>query len=302
MAEPIHMQYRKIPWLFFLRAPLYAFWGRSKIFEGKQSIPPITLRLDGFEINRAHLSQFNKICHIKSCDEISLIYPITLVFPFFQRILSLRQAPLSMFNVLGKGLKIIQHRQIGLDEVLDIFCEISCVRIVSKGLETDLSAVIKVAGETVWTATETFFYQGDFGEADMNVENTVFEPIPEAGVIARCFLPGRNGFCFARISGDGNGIHYSKLYARLLGFERDFAQPFLILGKAMNQLMNPKNINAVSLDVEFKGQFYYERYVTIKSVETNGRHRFDIYSEGNDRPCIKGILKDSGFKMVESSC
>ena len=295
MAEPIHMQYRKIPRLFFLQAPFHAFWGRSKVFQGKQSIPPITVKLDGFEVNRTHLSQFNKICHTEKSDEISIVYPITLVFQFFQRILSLKQAPLSMFSVLGKGLKIIQYRRISLDDVLDIFCEISCVRVVSKGLETYLSAVIRVAGERVWTATETFFYQGDFGKADLNADITVYEPIPEARKIARWFLPGRNGFCFARISGDGNGIHYSKLYARLFGFERDFAQPFLILGKTVNQLMKPKNTNSVSLDVEFKGPVFYKRNVTIKSVKTNSRNRFDIYSQGNDRPCIKGILMNSGF-------
>ena len=281
-----------MPPLFFLRAPLYAFWGRSKVFRGKESIPPITVKLDGMEINRAHLSRFNKICNIKNRDEISLIYPITLVFPFFQRILSLKQAPLSMFNVLGKHLKIIQYRQIGLDEALDIFCEISCVKIVSKGLEIDLSAVIKVAGETVWTATETFFYRGYFEETYTNDEKTAFEAIPDAKVIAKWFLPGGNGFRFARISGDGNGIHYSKFYARLLGFERDFAQPFLILGNAINHLMNNEKNNTTSLYVAFKGQFYYERNVTIKGMKTNSRNRFDIYSEGNDRPCINGILND----------
>jgi hypothetical protein len=174
-----------------------------------------------------------------------------------------------MFSVLGKGLKIIQYRRISLDDVLDIFCEISCVRVVSKGLETNLSAVIRIAGERVWTATETFFYQGDFGKADLNADNTVYEPIPEARKIARWFLSGRNGFWFARISGDGNGIHYSKLYARLFGFERDFAQPFLILEKTVNQLTEPENTNSVSLDVEFKGPVYYKRNVTIKSVGKN---------------------------------
>lgn len=295
MADAIHIQYEKMPSLFFLRTVLYGIWGRSRSFLGKESIPTISVKLEGLAIDRGHLSRFNKICNIKNPGEISLIYPITLVFPFFQRILSLKQAPLSLFNVLGKQLKITQHGQIDLDDALDIFCEISSVRMVPKGLEVDLSGVIEVAGERVWTATETFFYQGNFGEADMNPGYTAYEPIPNAKVIARWFLSGKNGFRFARVSGDGNGIHYSKLYARFLGFERDFAQPFLILGNTLDQL-NPKPINAVSLDVEFKGQLYYEREVTIKGVKAEGRHRFDIYSQGNNRPCIKGILKDSGFK------
>jgi len=300
MTKPVHLQYKKKPLLFFLRAPFYAFWGRSKVFHGKESIPPITVKMDGLKVNKVHLSRFNKICNIKDRHEISLIYPITLVFPFFQRILSLKQAPLSLFNVLGKRLKINRYRQIDLDETLDIFCEISCIRIVSKGLEVDLSAIINVAGEIVWTATETFFYRGDFGKPDANVANAVFESIPDAKILARWFLSGGNGFRFARISGDGNGIHYSRLYARFFGFKRDFAQPFLILGNTINRLENNGNTNATFLDVAFKGQFYYEKDVTIKGMKMNGRSRFDIYSEGNDRPCMKGLLYNQDFNIVMS--
>lgn len=292
MKTAIHLQYKKMPRLLYLRAPLYAFWGKSKCFGGKDSIPPITVKLDGLEINPAHLSRYNEICDIETHDQITLLYPLTLVFPIFQKILSLKQAPLSLYQVLGKRLKISQHRQISLDDRLDIFCEISGLRIVSKGLEIDLSAAIEVAGEMAWTATETFIYRGDFGEIDADAEKPSFKAIPDAKEMARWFLPGGNGFRFARISGDGNGIHYSKRYARLLGFERDFAQPFLILGNALNHLLSYEKPYPVSLRAIFKGQFYYQRYVTLRGVKKGGRNRFDIYSEGNDRPCISGMLND----------
>ncbi|HPQ44743.1 MAG TPA: hypothetical protein PKZ42_11010 [Syntrophales bacterium] len=292
MTGAIHVQYKKIPSLFFLRVPLYALWGKTKHFNGKESIPPISAAMTGLKINRKHLSRFNKICTINNSDEISLIYPITLVFPLFQRILSLKQAPLSMFNVLGKNLKITQYRNFGFEENFDIFCEISSIRIVSKGLELDLSAVIQIAEETVWTATETFFYRGQFGEPDKNLEKDAFESISDAKILAEWFLPSGNGFGFARISGDGNGIHYSKFYARLFGFERDFAQPFLILGNTLKYLNHSEINGTISLSVAFKGQFYYDKNVTIKGVETNGRNRFDIYSDGNDNPCMSGILNN----------
>lgn len=290
MTEAIDLQFRKMPSLTFLKAPLYAFWGKSKNFNGKESIPPISARLTAMGINRKHLSRFNKVCNMEYGDEISLIYPITLAFPLFQRILSLKQAPLSMFNVLGKNLRITQYRKMGIDEIFDILCEISSIRIAPKGLEADLSAVIETAGKPVWTATETFFYRGYFGEPDTDNESSEFESIPDAKNIAEWFLQSGNGFRFARISGDGNGIHYSKLYARLFGFERDFAQPFLILGNTLKYLMKGKNDGAISLSVAFKGQFYYDKTVTIKGVDGNDRIRFDIYSEGNDRPCMSGAL------------
>lgn len=291
MKPAIILNYKKIPMLFFLRAPFYGLWGQSSVFQGKESIPAISVSVEGMKIDKAHLSGFNEICDVTDRDEISLIYPITLVFPFFQKILSMKQAPLSMFNTLGKHLKISRYRQIGVDESLDIVCEISDLHLVPKGLELVLNAVIKAAGEVVWTATETFFYRGDFGDPDTNVENIAFEPIPHAKVIAKWFLPGGNGFRFARISGDGNGIHYSKLYARLFGFKRDFAQPFLILGSAIRHVIDNDDRNVpISLSVAIKGQFYYEKDVVIKGAQMHGANRFDIYSQGNERPCMSGIV------------
>lgn len=290
MTEAIHLQYKKIPALFFLKVPIYAWLGKSKGFDGKASIPPISAAMTGMKIRRRHLSRFNKICKINAIDEISLIYPMTLVFPLFQRILSLKQAPLSMFDVLGKNLKITQYRRIEIEDVFDIYCEIAGIRVVSKGLELDLSAVIKSGGHPVWTAMETFFYRGDFGEPDKDMENEVFEPIPDEKTIAEWFLHSGNGFRFARISGDGNGIHYSKLYARLFGFKRDFAQPFLILGTSLKYLCNNQKDGTRSLSVAFKGQFYYNKNITIKGAEIDGRNRFDLYVDGNDRPCMMGVL------------
>jgi hypothetical protein len=34
-------------------------------------------------------------------------------------------------------------------------------------------------------------------------------------------------------TGDSNGIHYNTKYARMLGFERDFAQPMFVLPKTL---------------------------------------------------------------------
>ena len=178
-----------------------------------------------------------------------------------------------------------------MDEILDIRCELVRYRIREKGLEIDISSVIEAAGEPVWENIQTYYYRGKFGAMDASYEPPEFEPIPEADVVAAWFLPAGMGLSFAAVSGDGNGIHYSKLYARMFGFERDFAQPLLVLAGSVERLLNAGYDNAVSLDVALKGPFYYESNITLKKVFINNATRFDIYCEENPRPCIEGKLR-----------
>ncbi len=297
MPPAIELHYKKRSSLDFYTAPLLAFWGKSKTFEGVDTIPEISTHFSGFHVDCKHLDRFNTICNIEYSQSISPIYPMTLIFVYFQRILSLKQAPLSMYKVLGKRIQIRQLKPINPDENFDIHCKINDIRVVEKGLELDLKAALLSNDETIWTVVETFFYKGKFGEITPNTEPNIFEPISEIQDIASWFLPEGIGYKFAKISGDGNPIHHMKRYAKVFGFERDFAQPFLILGQALGQIMeqiigqptDTKTNHPISLDIELKGQCYYNRQITVKG-DTENKARFDIYCQGNERPCMVGKL------------
>jgi hypothetical protein len=293
MNSTVNLYFNERPTLFynFFHASMSVFFRKNKKTFSESQTPLISTRLNNFCIDPKHLSEFNRTCDISDTKELSLIYPLTLIFPFFQRMLTLKQAPLSVFNVLGKRLQIVQHRKIGVDEKLDIQCKITGSKIIPKGLELYLSGIIQIAGKIAWEVTETFFYPGNFDKADPTYEPPQFELIDDTKNTTKWFLPEGLGFRFAKISGDANGIHYLKIYARMLGFERDFAQPFLVLGTSINLISNINMAEAVSLDVAFKGQFYYKRNVIIKSISKKDAHRFDIYSEENDLPCMNGLLR-----------
>ena len=50
------------------------------------------------------------------------------------------------------------------------------------------------------------------------------------------------------------------------------------------------------VDLLYKGQMYYESELMLKHIKKEGTHRFDLYCEGNDRPCICGGIKSTGKK------
>lgn len=289
MASDIKLEFNKKPSLFFYLSPLIALLRKSRTFQGIDTIPQISTRFLNTTIDPDHPARFNRLCSIEPPDAISPVYPITLVFVFFQYMLSLKQAPLSIFRVLGKRLRINQARTLQKEEGCDIHCRVADAKTIEKGLELDLEARIVAGNELVWSAVETFFYRGSFGEITQGRVKEKRRPLSDPQNVTSWFLPKGTGYQFAKISGDGNGLHYSKHYARLFGFERDFAQPFLIIGQALGAMADLPADSSISLDVEFKGQCYYKREISIKA-EVDDPHRFDIYCQGNERPCMSAQI------------
>lgn len=270
---------------------LVALLGRNATFDAGKPFPRITARQSGIALNKNSLAQFNRFCGINNSDTLSVIYPSTMIYPLIQRILAQRAAPLSLFTVLNSRMQVTQHRWIGADETLDIFCEIAGHRLREKGLEMDILSTVKIAGVPVWENIQTFYYRGKFGEADPTYIPPQFDTLPATADKASWFLPEDTGHSFARISGDGNPIHYWRAYARLLGFKRDFAQPLMVLGSSLGRLLDDNDKNAVMLDIALKAPVYYESNIILKSALVNDVKRFDIYCAEGTLPCISGKVK-----------
>jgi hypothetical protein len=283
--------------LYFKKRPLMAvtalvaLLGRNATFDAGKPFPRITARQDGIALNKNTLAQFNRFCDINNRDILSVVYPFTMIYPLIQRILAQRAAPLSLFVVLNNRMQVTQHRGIGADETLDLFCEIAGHRLREKGLEMDILSTVKIAGVPVWENIQTFYYRGKFGKPDPAYIPPQFAPLPAAADKASWFLPEGAGRSFARVSGDGNPLHYWKAYARLLGFQRDFAQPLMVLGSALGRLLDAQDKSAVMLDIALKAPVYYENNIVLKSALINDSKRFDIYCAEDPLPCISGKFK-----------
>lgn len=287
--ESIVLNFNKRPSLY--ATVFHALLGRSSEFRADKPLPKITVRQPGITIDGKNLFEFNKICKINTGSEIPITYPFCLVYPLTQRLLARKEAPLSLFQVLNSRMRILQHRPISSGEKLDISCTSSGIRLREKGLEMDVECTLKSAAETVWENTQTFYYRGNFGPPDTNYTPPQFPPIPEAPESARWFLGGGIGWRFSRISGDGNPIHYSRIYARLLGFRRDFVQPLVLIGSSLQHLLTNDGHGPLALDIALKAPVYYENNIILKTACSGDSLRFDICVEGNPLPCICGLLK-----------
>ncbi len=287
MSESIKLDLKRRP--SSLYSLFNGFRWRDTRFESLELFPEVEVAWNGVKIDRKHLSSYVEVCGLKKNDNVPMLYPFTLVYPLNMKIASQKEMPFSMFGMLNVRNSTIVHRQMVPDDRLDIRSRLADVRIAPKGLEFDMASMITVDNEPVWENTAVFYVRGKFGEST-EFKSPKPEPIPQAPIVDQWRLQEKHGFRFAGIIGDGNGIHYSKRYARLLGFKRDFAQPMMVLPGCLERLPKVPSANPLQVDLYYKGQLYYGNTLTIKGITTNGGLRFDLHCQGDDRPCICGKI------------
>jgi hypothetical protein len=113
----------------------------------------------------------------------------------------------------------------------------------------------------------------------------------DAPVIKEWYLPAKDRFRFARVSGDTNGLHYGTFYARMQGFKRDFARPIRSVAQCVSSLPGVGRGSASRLDFFLKGPVYYESTRVLKNIKKKNSDRFDLYSKNTAKPCISGELR-----------
>lgn len=273
---------------------LYTLWkafrSRKNSYVKDKGMPAIRVTRSGFKINTQHLKKFHDLCGTRPSPYLPILYPFALMYPYIMRMLGRREMPISMFKILNTRNSITMHRGIRADETLDLDCHTAVLRIIPKGLEIDVASEVSVEHDTVWENLTTYFLPGMFGQSEPAYIPPKLEPLANAPILNEWFLPAQDRFRFARISGDTNGIHYVPVYARMLGFQRDFAQPIRVVAKCVDCLPELRAEKPLRLVFALKGPVYYESKLILRSITSDNMSRFDLYREHSERPCICGTL------------
>lgn len=244
-------------------------------------------------IEREHLRAFNAACHVRRAQEVPILYPMTLVYPPLLRLLSSGAAPMPLFFALNTKLSVRQSAALAEGDRLDIDLAAADVRQVDKGLELDVQASVRRGPDLVWESLLTFYYRGRFDDVARSAASDALPEIAAAGAQHEWDIPAKGGFRFGRLCGDTNPLHYGKAYAKAFGFERDFAQPLLVLGQALSRLAGPQPGLPARLDARLKAPVYYERELKMLVAQIPQGIRFDVYCNPNSRPSICAVWNES---------
>ena len=277
---------------------------RGKSRSSSLHIPEHGLRLKSIPLDQALLSRYREVCEIEASSGVPVLFPQVLVSALQLALLSDRKFPLSLLGAIHRRNNITQYQKIDPYQSVDLEVKLGSKRVLEKGMEIDVLNTVEQSGVRVWESITTIYVRGVFSGAaepaaesttDMkNLQRESLEPV------AQWHLSRHKGKQYARITGDFNPIHISKMAAKLFGFERDLIHGLCVFAtaldrveetsvKTMNHILEAGNTK-IQVAVEFKGPNYLDSDLGLYSQVDEEGTRMDLYCADNERPTLQALV------------
>ncbi|GIF76412.1 MaoC/PaaZ C-terminal domain-containing protein [Asanoa siamensis] len=211
-----------------------------------QVLPDVELVLRGVEVDRSRLADYDRVCEFRLTDRLPVTFPHVLATPLAMRLMTSADFPYPVVGLVHVANKITQLRPLDANERLDLSVRAVDLRPHERGRQFDVVAVATVDGEEVWRDVSTYLRRGRTPD---KAPKTAQDVPPPASATWR--VTPRIGVDYARVSGDRNPIHTSRLGARLFGFPRPIAHGMWSKARCL-AAMEGRLPDAYTVEVAFK--------------------------------------------------
>jgi acyl dehydratase len=194
-----------------------------------------TLLVRGVEVETERLSAYNRVCGFRLSDTVPPTYPHVLAFPLSMRLMTEPSFPYPVVGLIHVANAIRQTRPISIGEALDISVRATDLRPHERGTQFDIVATASVGDVEVWRDVSTYLRKSK-APATATVPSTGPAAPPE-GDPTVTWRPTREvGTQYARVSGDRNPIHTSRVGARAFGFPGPIAHGMWTMARCLSTL------------------------------------------------------------------
>lgn len=272
---------RPSPLAFMVRA-----FHRTPGLRRAGGFPAVRTTWRGHVVDRDHLADFLELTGLPQGRGWPVLYPHVFGFPLVMAAVTHRAFPLALWGALQIRNHLHLRRTVDPTERLDLETAVVDQRILEKGAEADLRTTVRASGEVVWEGLTTFYYRGRHGTPGAPSPLALAPEVGDAEV-ARWRMARGPGRRFARLTGDYNPVHWSRLYARAFGFPRAFHHPQLAVGQCLARLAAPGEAPQ-TLDVWLKGPVPYDSDVRLHARQGTDGTTFGLFAGEERRPAIVG--------------
>ncbi|WP_091107760.1 MaoC/PaaZ C-terminal domain-containing protein [Micromonospora citrea] len=247
-------------------------------------VPAVELSVAGAAVDRAHLADYDRVCGFRLTDQLPATYPHVMGFPLALRLMTAPEFPIPLTGVVHVGNRITVHRPVSADETLDFRAYAEHLRPHDRGRQVDVVLVGSVDGEEVWRGVSTYLGRERTPGGERR-RDPGERPAAPAGS-ARWRVEPRVGTDYARVSGDHNPIHTSRLGARLFGFPRPIAHGMWSKARCLAALEN-RLPDAYTVEVAFKLPVPLPGTVSFARLPDGGFALHDL----RGRPHLVGLVR-----------
>ncbi|MEO3745108.1 MaoC/PaaZ C-terminal domain-containing protein [Plantactinospora sp. B5E13] len=211
-------------------------------------LPDVELVVRGVTVDRDHLAGYDRVCGFRLADVLPPTYPHVLAFPLALRLMTAPEFPFPLVGLVHVANRITTHRPVDAAEPLDLSVRAVDLRPHSRGRQFDVLCTASVGAEVVWRGVSTYLRRERVA-AERARRDPADRPTPPAPTAVWRVGAGI-GRDYARVSGDHNPIHTSRLAARLFGFPRPIAHGMWSKARCLAALAN-RLPDAYVVDVDF---------------------------------------------------
>ncbi|MBE1485913.1 MaoC/PaaZ C-terminal domain-containing protein [Plantactinospora soyae] len=255
-------------------------------------LPDQELVVRGVTVDRDHLTGYDQVCGFRLADALPPTYPHVLAFPLALRLMSAPEFPLPLVGLVHVANRITVHRRIDAAEPLDLSVRAVDLRPHDRGRQFDVLCTASVGTEVVWRGVSTYLRRERGGTESARPEHGAAAdgrreageqrtpPVPSA--LWR--VPSRVGRDYARVSGDRNPIHTSRIAARLFGFPGPIAHGMWSKARCLAALEG-RLPDAYEVEVAFKLPLPLPGTVAFHAAPA---WTFALHDPGRGRPYLVG--------------
>ncbi|MFI2708832.1 MaoC/PaaZ C-terminal domain-containing protein [Micromonospora sp. NPDC018662] len=253
-----------------------------------RELPAVELAVPGVPVDPAHLADYDRVCGFRLADRLPATYLHVLGFPLSLRLMTAADFPIPLTGVVHVANRITVHRPVRVDETVGFRTYAENLRPHDRGRQLDVVLVGSIDGEEVWRGVST--YLGKERAAGGGPRRDRGDrPVPPAAS-AQWRVTPRVGTDYARVSGDHNPIHTSKLGARLFGFPRPIAHGMWSKARCLAALES-RLPDAYTVDVAFKLPVPLPSTVAFHATATGAGWDFGLHGGRDGRPHLVGTVR-----------
>jgi acyl dehydratase len=283
MAQTFSLSFRSTPSI----VPSYArvmFVRKAALLPDGAELPRLQAELARFKPSRNRVEAYRAVCGGPPSDYLPVAYPHVLATPVQLALMSSRAFPVRLMGLVHLRNHIEQMRPIRVDEEGRIRVWIDGHRDTDRGQEFDVNTQVEVADQIVWSETCVFMARRMIRNASRRAGARISAgegiPAPDAEAISPSASNGIHssgfeaddgvGWRYARVAGDFNPIHLSKVGARLFGFTLPIAHGMWSMARCL-AVLEPQTFAAPSrVDVVFKRPVTIPAPLTLDTWSTPG--------------------------------
>ncbi len=255
-----------------------------------EDFPRLVMQWTGLRIAPQHWAAYCAATGAREGEQVPALYPHVLGFRLQMALLTHPAFGLPIWRALQVRNRLLRHAHIERSECYELETRFASHRRVAKGLEVDLASHLTCGSACVWESRVTYFYRGYSGPLGADPPGAPLASAPDlshAPVVDRWRMPGDGGWRFGALTGDYNGIHWSRWYARRFGFQSAFIHPQRVVGLCLARLQEPSS-EAQTLDLWLRGPVPYGASVELAAGIGHDELQFALSLAGDPRRALVG--------------